>query len=333
MAVVEQFLTATHPRFVYLKTSPHLEGEYLVMLVKRCVPDAVIVNEFYDFGCLFRDDRLTLSYGFSKHEIAVGRYSEWYASLHADLVISKNGGALWERVVKEFRSQHRTYFPRIAPRETGRMEPSLLGRDTCQRIFFAGTMSPPERIGGLLLHSDLNYFDYFEPIAQSGRFLFDVYNASHFLPEHDQTFKIYSERYTTGTAIRYHPRVPVHQVMEIMREADIAWHACHNLDTSLIQPISRVVIGNKFTTYIQAGLPVVVDSFYDHMAAMIREYAAGIVIQPLDINGAIQSLVQAKPATMRRGVERLHQHMLAANRATLATLREMAASAMGSPDP
>ncbi|MFD1628221.1 hypothetical protein [Azospirillum griseum] len=330
IAVVEQFLTTTRPRFVYLRTSPHLEGEYLILLVKRCLPDAIVINEFYDFGCLFRSDRLTLSYGFGEQEIAISRYSEWYASLHADLVISKNGGALWNKVVRGFRARHCTYFPRIIPREKDESEPDLPMRTSCQRIFFAGTMSPPERIGGLLLHSDLNYFEYFEPLAQTGCFVFDVYNASHFLPDHDRTFQIYSERYTLESAIRYHRRVPVHQVMAIMQEADLAWHACHNLDLSLIQPISRVVTGNKFTTYIQAGLPIVVDSFYDHMASMVREYEAGIVIHPLDIDGAIQSLSEANPAMLRRGVERLHQHMLTTNRATLAIVYDMAKSAIES---
>jgi hypothetical protein len=313
-------LRRLQPSVVYLKTSPHSTGEFLPFIVKSILPDCVLINEMYDVASLMQSSRLKQSYGYSDQEIYWARLGNLFSAQHADLIVCKNGGLGWDRLAASFAAPCVTVFP------IGGEPPQQAYRPPSSRqcrVLFAGSIPPIELVNGRTTHGDLNYLDYFDVLETVPDVSVDMFNGGHVVGG-DAFFQDYAARYPLHNSVRYHPRAAAADLIEKMPDYEFGWLCCHKDDECDVEPISSVVIGNKLTTYVDGGLPIVIDRNYVFMTELVERFGAGLACSWGERHEIGSRMLEADGEAMRAGVLRLRQHMRNENLRSLEAIRALA---------
>ncbi len=188
------------------------------------------------------------------------------------------------------------------------------------RIVFAATLQLPSVLAEFdYIRANQDHRPVFEALAATGAVTIDIYNAGHQDHHQDPFYAEYLDRYRDAP-IHYHRRIPA----EALRQAMGAHHYGWIRATPAVPSVDcEVVIPASLSTYISAGLPVIIDSSLTHAATLVATFEAGIVIPPGEsLDAAIQRiLAQADPVHHRLGVDRLRAHMAEHNQNTINALR------------
>lgn len=320
-------LRRMQPKLVYLKTTPHATGEFLPYIVKSVLPDCVLVNEIYDMASLMQTSRLKQSYGYSDQELYWARLGNLFGVQHADLLVCKNGGPGWEKLASGFKAPCITFFP-IGEKLAARDYQPPAAKEC--RVLFAGSIPPIETINGRTTHGDLNYIDYFNVLETVPGVTVDMFNGGHVAGGDDAFFRDYAVRYPLHNSVRYHPRAPASEVIAGMANYEFGWLVCHKDDEWDLEPISNVVIGNKLTTYVDGGLPIVIDRNYVFMTELVEKFGAGLACSWSERHEIGNRMLSADVGAMRAGVLRLAEYMQAENRHSLDVLRTLVERSLNS---
>lgn len=313
------------PTVVYLKSGPHGNGEFLAFWIKKRFPNLKLIVEFYDLSALFSSFRLGMSYGVGEEHIYLSRLGNYFATIHADAVITKNGGAKWQVLKQQFVARSIDYYPGVVADTGAAPERSRVQNGKC-RIIFGGSLPKPKKIDGRYEHLDLNYWDYFEVLERNGKFEIDAYNAAHNSEALDEAFADYLQKYSDSTKrLRYHRAVPSHELAILMPDYDFGWLVCHDDVEEHFEGISQVAMSNKMASYVQAGIPIVMDRAYEFMAGLVTEFEAGILASWPEREALPDTLLASDQQHLKTGVVALRSHLLNSNLKALAQLKEVVA--------
>ena len=75
--------------------------------------------------------------------------------------------------------------------------------------------------------------------------------------------------------------------------------------------------------YLMAGLPVIVDTYFEYQAELIQEFNAGIIIEPENMNNLAEIIKNTDPTPLRQGVRDLRLYMMNENAKTFAQLQAL----------
>jgi hypothetical protein len=78
--------------------------------------------------------------------------------------------------------------------------------------------------------------------------------------------------------------------------------------------MDAVCLGNKFLSYIGAGLPVICSADDIYTASLVRHFKAGIIVGRNELPELDKKLRDADVETLRHGIGRLREYMQASNR-------------------
>jgi hypothetical protein len=314
LLALNTLIEAAKPRSIYLKSSVYHHGQFLGAYLKLRYPAIRVVQEMYDQALLLTDYKLIHGFDYDAPALIRLRAAERVAFERCDLVVAKNGGSAWQSILAGFAAPSATYFPRV----TGKAVPAPPPPDPearC-RIVFAGTLPPPSSYAEGREQLDISYTAMFERMPSDDRFRVDLYNGAHMYPGHDETYAAYRAMFPPDGNMRYFPALSLAELQATLPKYDYGWHVLHE-NLHAVEPVSRVGIGNKFTTYLQAGLPVLTDSGFDFMVELIETHGAGLVVAPDAVAADLKErLAGTDVARFRPGVIDLVQHMARVNAET-----------------
>ncbi|PWC97416.1 hypothetical protein TSO5_05260 [Azospirillum sp. TSO5] len=296
-------LLRRRPRVVYVRSM--LFKNYLGMLIKRWLPRTTVVQEFYDYATLWPDADLANLFGLNAVSMDWLRRAELIAGQTLDLVISKRGGAQWHRVQDRCRAPYRLVFPQMVEGPPDRPGPPRAD------LVYAGFL--PSRSFLRSFPVGYNFMPLLEDVCRDGGLTADIFNAAHNGAEGDAIFADYLRDYEKPP-LAYHRRLSYSELMDILGSYRFGW-LCN--DQRTVHPDRQVGICNRWTGYLSAGLPVLLDASWGAMGDLTREYGAGLVIERLESGTVIDTIRNADHTALAAGARRLRSHLLAVNAAAM----------------
>jgi len=83
------------------------------------------------------------------------------------------------------------------------------------------------------------------------------------------------------------------------------------LNKDKIDPrFSKTTVGNKIFTYLEAGIPIIIDDNAEFMASLVRKYNCGIVISEKDLYNLSEIIRQADYDFLMQGVKKARENLL-----------------------
>lgn len=316
LEALRRALLMMKPKVVYVRTI--LYKNYIGVMVKDWLPSAKVVHEFYDFGIMWPDDDLVSLFGLNATSIGWLRRAERIAGQGLDMVISKRGGREWGDVWRDCRTTYRMIFPQVTLPEGGEEEASGEVGD----LVYAGFLPAPSFLRTFSI--GYNFLPLLEAVCRDGGMTADIFNSSHTGDQGDEIFVDYLKRYS-GRPITYHPRMPYAALISRMRGYRFGW-LCN--DQTTFHGDRRVGICNRWTGYISAGLPVLLDESWGFMGDLVREYGAGIILHRLDAETVIEAVREADHQSLRVGTARLRSKLSAENEGALRDLSDVVEAGM-----
>lgn len=307
-----QIVKKITPQSIYLRVSPHSKSEHLIAGIKAEFPDLKICVEFYDMGIMFSRRYLIGEIGLSELEYEGMLAGSSVAFREADYLLTKSTGELWREIVANRKGASATYYPVISSENF----PIVKKEEKLPiKVVYAGSVRAKELIDGPETTPGENFFKYFEIMAKSGQIEVDVFNAQHKKCSEDfsPNNALLMERYGNGTkAIKYHRALPMEELTLKLQEYDYGF-ACAHYEGDFVEGVSRAALGNRFMGYVEAGIPILVDSYFEAMAELVERFDAGIVIDPRDIEKVPSLLLSADRQKLKQGIIEMKKWMLQQN--------------------
>jgi len=256
---------------------------------------------------------------FSDQAIDTSLLAELDTARRGDLVISKRREIFWPPGLGTAGAPYRHYFGGMPPASPSQAPPHSAA-DAAIRILYAGILPRPDQQSA---HpSDYDFLPLLERLAADGAFQVGLYNQMHDSPDQDRSFQNYIDRYRTGH-VRYHRRVPYDKLLEEATSFHFGW-LCRQAGDERI-PDTRLVFGQRFTGYVFAGLPVLVDPGWEAMAELTTRFGAGLVLpEAADAETVAGRIAGADLPALKRGVAALRDYMTKHNIDVLETIRQIA---------
>jgi len=322
-------LTQLKPKNVYIRVSPHTNSEWLSTFVRSILPDAIIVAEYYDMSVLFSDSFLREKLLYSTSDLDISKASTYLAAnMGVDYLVCKSGGQHWESLQSKITTKCGNYFPLLSATELSNSKKDdrfLAPKRTNKliKVIYAGSIPADEITKGLGCFPGANMFRYLYQMTEQSGIGVDLYNAG----DHDEIGKISEDnnllrRTFSEGPIRYYPSIPFSELLVRAGEYDYGFTAVH-YPNDFAENVTRSGVGNRFMGYLMAGLPVIVDSYFEYQAELVLEFNAGIVIEPENMNNLADIVRNTDPAPLREGVINLRQYMMRENAKTYKHLRHL----------
>lgn len=308
-------LKRTRPRIIYVRTI--LYKNFLLPLIKLWAPYSIVIGEPYDMTILWSDDDLNLLFGLNAETIRMQRLGELLAGQKLDMLISKRGGELWKRIAAAWRAPCLMYFPALQPRPDPPLAPGTEG-DIVYAGFFPAAAFLKE------FRSGYNFVPLLTDICREGNLVGALYNGAHIPNGGDHLFAEYSA--TLQGPLHYHPRLPYAEMLRVLTGFRYGW-LCDHRDR--FQGDRYVGVCNRWTGYISAGLPVLIDDGWSFMVDLTRRFGAGLIVTELTPAAVLGQIQTADWSALRDGALRLRLHLESYNQEVLAQL----AACLESADP
>ncbi|GLR80802.1 hypothetical protein GCM10007856_34820 [Azospirillum oryzae] len=317
-ALLDAVIRHVRPATIYLRT--HVGSNLLGYVIRRMAPQARLIHELYDFASLLSDQMLFGWMERSPEAVAACRATERHSMRHSDLIVSKRAGPSWQPFLERFTAPYRVFYAGKAAQPPSRPPPSP-GRPI--RILYAGILPRPELLDVSLC--DYNFLPLLEALAATGRFEIALYNYLHEGSAMDYLFSGYLERFSTP-ALRYHRCVAYEALVELAGQFDYGW--LYRDATQEDNPDARIIVGQRFTGYVFAGLPQILDEGWESMADLVRRHGAGLVVSHADQHRLADIITAADHAALAAGAQHLREAMIEHNQAVLHDIAGLAAPAV-----
>ena len=321
-AALGQIIDAFGPSLVFLQTSPHTHSEYLFPIVKSLCPKAAIWVESYDNSSLFSDAFLT-KYGYSAKEIPRLRKYARDSVEQADVVIHKNGGAIWDSFASDARGMLVRWHPMMddpllvegMKAAEPRREPPPL------QVFFCGSV--PHRFtpgNGGTAPKGSTLLRAIEKLSRDPRILTHIFNPADRSPDDCRYGPLRQWLAGLGPGIRYSTFLPKVDLARRTAPLDAGIFLLPD-DAQEQEELVKIGNPNRLSTVIALGLPLVVDASITDIAETVRAFDAGLCLGSRDIDAIADRLVSADIGQFRPGALKLRDHWRAENEEGLARLR------------
>lgn len=337
--------TSSHPRH---DRSPGYDGVHadlsiprILRIIERLRPATVILasqpqsNDLALPLCppdrswrfVFEPNDITLVYGdalrelvpMSREHLHRCHLAEAWALRHADMTVTNCLGPRWTELLETLGGHARQFFS-----SAGIETPGTVSAGRPIRILYAGGI--PQAYLRDAWKTDYRFLALLSELAGHDGIEVDVFNAHHPLPEQDARYD--DVMAFAGPGLRYHRAQPFEQILAASAYS-FGW--LHRGDIPRRQPGEAgagndvMVLNKRFTAYVAAGLPVIIDDQLDAMADLVERFGAGLVLPagPLDAGDTAARLEAADRRALAQGVTRLREHLVTANEDTLAALRAL----------
>lgn len=310
-----QVLKRLRPKIVYVRSI--IYKNYLGMLVKHVLPEAKVVQEFYDYTILWPDEDLSNLFGLNATSMGWLRKSELIAGHTLDLALSKRGGVEWERLQSHLRAPYRLVFPQMVE------GPEPAGGSPRADLVYAGFLPSSTFLRSFPI--GYNFLPLLEALCRDGGLTADIFNSSHADASGDVIFADYLERYAEPPLV-YSRRLDYADLLARLPSYRFGW-LCN--DQKTFHADRRVGICNRWTGYVSAGLPTLLDSSWGFMGDLVREYDAGIVIERLEPPDVLDAIRKADHRRLADGTLRLRRRLLADNREAADAVATLVEGAVG----
>ena len=305
-------LLSLRPKAIYIRTI--LYKNFIPALVKHWLPDARVIAEPYDFAVLWSEGDLELLFGLSPETIALTRSAEFVAGRTVDLILSKRGGDHWDRVVRPWTAGSVLYFPAVA--DAGDAD----GRRG--DLVYAGFL--PAEAFLKTFQSGYSFVPVMREVCARGDLRGEIYNSADTGPAGPSIFRSYRESMAQGP-LRYHGRLPYPEMLERLRGFRYGW-LCDALGN--FQGDRYVGVCNRWTGYVSAGLPLLIDAHWSFMVDLVDRFGAGIVVDRIDPDGIAEAVRRADWRAQAAGTRALRRHLLDWNRNSFDKLAGVADAAL-----
>ncbi len=325
-AALAQTIDEFTPTLVFLQTSPHTHSEYLFPVVTALCPDASIWVESYDNSGLFSDAFLA-KYGYAAEEIPKLRQYARASVEQADVVIHKNGGAIWKAFAKDAKGILVRWHPMID-------DPLLIegmkaadprhgdGSETAAvQLFICGSV--PHRFkldkngraprGSTLLRA-------IENLSQDPRVLTHIFNPADRSLEDARYSALRQWIAGLGPGIRYSTFLPKAELAKRAAPLDAGIFLLPD-DAQEDEELVKIGNPNRLSTVIALGLPLIVDASITDIADSVRAFKAGLCLDSRDIDNIAERIVAADIGQFRPGALKLRDHWRAENESAIMRLR------------
>lgn len=306
LALLEYSLRRLDPKVIYLRTQ--ILTTFVVHTVRKISPGARLVHEPYDFASLMTDDVLQDWLNHGPEAVELCRLAELYSIKNSDLLVSKRSGALWNAALGPGDAPYRCYYGGMPNTPS----PAPFAAHRPVRIIYAGILPRPEHIGRH--RSDYSFLPVLEELGRARVCEVALYNFLHQGTEADEVYARYLERYAEGP-MRYHRALPYDELLRVASAFDYGWLYCPMDGPGTLD--RRSVVGQRFTGYIFAGLPVVIDDGWHAMCELVREYGAGIIVPGNRPDLLAAEIGRHDHAALQAGVRRLRAAMMTHNASVL----------------
>lgn len=306
LAALKRVVQSTRPRTIYVRTI--IYKNFLLPLLKRWSPESVVIGEPYDFTILWSGGDLELLFGVDSGTRRWLRLSEQLAGQTLDLMVSKRGGAGWRDLTATWRRPSLMFFPAVTQVDGPALSPGGLGD-----IVYAGFFPAAAFLKNF--HSGYNFVPLLAEICRQGSLVGDLYNSGHMPGIGDRLFMDYMAG--LPAPLGYHPRQPYEQMLRILSGYRYGWLCDHR---GQFQGDREVGVCNRWTGYISAGLPCLIDKDWGLMAALTHDFSAGLVVDELTPDAILRQLQTADWPELRAGAGRLRDHLKQHNDTAVATL-------------
>ncbi|MBF0246969.1 MAG: hypothetical protein HQL36_02690, partial [Alphaproteobacteria bacterium] len=280
-ALLADLLAALKPAAVYLRTTAQLDTESYAALIKEAAPGTPLIHELYDSAITFSDDYLQFGWGISPPAATQAKQAAAYSFNASDILIHKNGSALWDPFLEHAKGKTFKYYPQVS---AGRALPddAPTSTDGPLRIIYAGSIHSTSSFSAGSAFAWANVTPLFDRIVRDGNVEVTMYNSLHQGVGGDDKYADFLDRYGAGP-IRYNRGVPLDALLEDCARHHYGWTAFYRPSGSELPLVDKVVLHNKFTSYLLAGIPVIVTDYFLHVAGLVREYNAGVVVASEEI--------------------------------------------------
>lgn len=294
LQALKALLQRVRPRTVYVRTI--LYKNFLLPLIKLWSPDSVVIGEPYDLTILWSDRDLELLFGLDAQSIRMLRLGERLAG-GTDMLVSKRGGALWERVARPWQAESVLFFPALQAPPGERRAPGSLGDIVYAGFFPAAAFLKDFRSG-------YNFVPVLTDLCRQSGMTAALYNSAHMPGAGDGLFAEYLE--TLTGPLHYHPRLPYADMLSALTGYRYGW-LCDHRDR--FQGDRHVCVCNRWTSYICAGLPVLIDKDWSFMGDLTRRFGAGIIVDTLTPDAIRAQFAAADYPALQAGAESLRRHL------------------------
>lgn len=302
------------PRNIYVRSIAY--KNYLGYWLKKRYPEVKVIHELYDHTVVWPDRDLKNLFGLTQRTIRRLRLTEYAGAQFCDLIISKRGGPDWASILQESTAPYCLYYPMV--QSPGPILEST-GEATPSGLIYAGFLPAPAFRAQF--KNGYDFLSTLEKICSNQKIRACLYNAAHVGPDADRIYAPYLDTYR-GTAempVEYCRRLPYETLLKEMQSFAYGW-LCDKVHE--FQADRYVGICNRWTGYVSAGLPVIIDSGWRLMAELTRSYNAGLVVDDADASQIIAAMRKADPRVLRQGSQQLRSHLLRHNDGTQAVIAD-----------
>jgi len=320
LMILDQALDQLHPKHIYFRNTVQASMTTLPIYLRERYPNVQVLHETYDVGCFLEDKRMKAMWGFSNDTVRQARLGEISSFRYGDAFVHKNVGQLWEKFSSECEAKSLLYYPGIDSQ--GQDRPNIgTDYDTLNIVYPAG-LSANGKVISPDIQKTLELLASLETVAETDGVNVHLYNHYHREGENDDAFQYYTDRYE-NSSIRYHPYVSHETLLSELSTYDFGWLYFEETPVFPRENLWRIGLPNKFTDYVQSGLPTIVSDLFECVAEVIEKYSAGIVI-PTNAPGQIpEKIKSADIQALKEGTKHLLYDMRQGNQKTLHYLKQI----------
>ncbi|MFC3053731.1 hypothetical protein [Kordiimonas pumila] len=313
-------LKAFNPDILYLRVAPHTRSEYLYSCLRQQVSAAKLFVEFYDLSLLFTRDAVGYIYGNDAAKVAT---ASCRAALEgADGLIVKMGGKAFQDWAAGCKAPIISVFPALEGGEKANGQRA--DKTGVRKLLYAGSASARELNPDSGKTDGANLVRYFDAIAADKSLSLDIYNAAHSLPHEDVSVKFAAliERYGAQQNVHYHRASPRQYISDKAAGYDLGLCCAHYRDDTVMD-VTRFGLPNRMMTYVDAGLPVIIDDAFAFAADLISRFGAGAVVPAGNMAVFLETIKGLNLLEAKAGVRALKHYMQTENTQNLAALKAM----------
>lgn len=165
-------------------------------------------------------------------------------------------------------------------------------RDGVVRLIYAGGLVPQTPEHPPTIYAEANQPQTFRMLLEQGLALEVRHSPYRPIAEGDPLYQAFVDLEREYASYRLHDGVPPDKLPGVIAGYDFGLILC-DMDLSVLRLNAsqmRGGFGTKLFTYLEAGLPVIVNAEYDEMSRMVKEWGVGLAVYSSEIPTLAQRL-------------------------------------------
>ena len=312
--LLSEYIDYLKPRTIHV-VSQHADN-YLGLLMKKRFKDILMTHEIYDWSLIFSNHYVEPIHSVSSALMDASRVGEVYSLEEFPILISKREGNRWRDLMSSFyfKAKYLSFFHNY----TSFSDESGYAVKVVPKIVYAGPLPPENFPEGWPVYEISNLL---RVLSLDDRVDVDIYNSLH--PDSGEDSLFDKEILFYGD--RYHRCLPLKELLPILSSYDYGWICSNKKEYWNRNPDTAFTFSARMISYINSGIPVIIDTTWDVSVNLVRKFDAGIVVDldTLSESEVVSFIIREfDPLKHRNGVEKMKKYMGETNSLVLDSLRD-----------